>query len=714
MFQNICLVYCILHLLWPVRGSGIYSIVAPKTLQSNHKYSVSVTLHDAKQPVTFNIGITGPSYNHSETVNLTPIETTQVDFVLPELDGGPYRLITKGIEGLDFTNATELHLAQSMPKVYIQTDKAMYKPGDLVQYRILVLDENLRPLKSDRRLGVAIKDAANNIIKDIKNIQLVKGVFSDKLQLTEQPVLGLWIIEVSLSDRLEKTKEFEVAKYVLPKFSVDIDAVPDLAITESSFKITVRAKYTYGKPVKGKATVRLSPINLEKTIDMNGKGYVEFDLRKDLNILQKESVRELKAFAMVEEELTGNKQNATVKINLHYSPYIIEVFDVMTEHEVNQPFEVKVVIKHLNGKPVQDTKTPVLLNYYSRWGEYKNAEIFKANLDEHGVAIIKVNFQNDGFYWCELKFADEVKRLPSVGVAAARKKNAELLTLELETIRPQLGEYVSIAVKAPKVMTHLIYTVVGRGNILHKRNIPLPNPQSLYTISFRTTFEMIPKVHVFVYYVDEGDLKFEEIGIKIQPEFENKIEITGPSQAKPGQEVTLNIKTDPNSYVGLLGVDQSVLLLKSGNDLDLSAILNDLKSYKSEDEHQDEFSRYIYKVPGENSGLMVMTNAHYPYKDQRIVMSYAIHGAGPYYLLSSNPEIETSRTFPEYLTPSAGPERIRKDFAEIWLFENLDDNNETGHLTLNKSLPDTITSWVISAFAVNEKTGLGMTENPFK
>lgn len=54
-------------------------------------------------------------------------------------------------------------------------------------------------------------------------------------------------------------------------------------------------------------------------------------------------------------------------------------------------------------------------------------------------------------------------------------------------------------------------------------------------------------------------------------------------------------------------------------------------------------------------------------------MSYAIHGAGPYYLLSSNPEIETSKTLPEYLTPSAGPERIRKDFAEIWLFENLDE-----------------------------------------
>lgn len=32
-------------------------------------------------------------------------------------------------------------------------------------------------------------------------------------------------------------------------------------------------------------------------------------------------------------------------------------------------------------------------------------------------------------------------------------------------------------------------------------------------------------------------------------------------------DVELTVETKPNSYVGILGVDQSVLLLKSGNDI---------------------------------------------------------------------------------------------------------------------------------------------------
>lgn len=38
-------------------------------------------------------------------------------------------------------------------------------------------------------------------------------------------------------------------------------------------------------------------------------------------------------------------------------------------------------------------------------------------------------------------------------------------------------------------------------------------------------------------------------------------------KAQPGDDVEVRVKADPNSYVGLLAVDQSVLLLKSGNDI---------------------------------------------------------------------------------------------------------------------------------------------------
>lgn len=47
-----------------------------------------------------------------------------------------------------------------------------------------------------------------------------------------------------------------------------------------------------------------------------------------------------------------------------------------------------------------------------------------------------------------------------------------------------------------------------------------------------------------------------------------KVEVkVAPDSVEPGKTVDVNIKAKPNSYVGVLGVDQSVLLLKSGNDI---------------------------------------------------------------------------------------------------------------------------------------------------
>ena len=39
------------------------------------------------------------------------------------------------------------------------------------------------------------------------------------------------------------------------------------------------------------------------------------------------------------------------------------------------------------------------------------------------------------------------------------------------------------------------------------------------------------------------------------------------SSAEPGDDINLLVTTDPNSLVNVLAVDQSVILLKSGNDV---------------------------------------------------------------------------------------------------------------------------------------------------
>lgn len=48
---------------------------------------------------------------------------------------------------------------------------------------------------------------------------------------------------------------------------------------------------------------------------------------------------------------------------------------------------------------------------------------------------------------------------------------------------------------------------------------------------------------------------------------------------EPGESVKFTVKADPESYVGLLAVDQSVLLLKSGNDITKEMVEQDIQEY---------------------------------------------------------------------------------------------------------------------------------------
>lgn len=67
--------------------------------------------------------------------------------------------------------------------------------------------------------------------------------------------------------------------------------------------------------------------------------------------------------------------------------------------------------------------------------------------------------------------------------------------------------------------------------------------------------------------------------------------------------------TEADSYVGLLGVDQSVLLLKSGNDLAKDDVFNGLNKFETSTPWQRGYGSY----PGQSSGLVTLTNINYPY-----------------------------------------------------------------------------------------------------
>ncbi|XP_039481382.1 CD109 antigen isoform X5 [Drosophila santomea] len=704
-----------------INATGLYSVVGPGTLRSNSKYNVAVSVHKADGPSQIKVSLNGPSYNETKQIELLPMSTQNVEFEVPKLASGNYNLTAEGLSGVVFKNSTKLNYADNKPSVFLQTDKATYKPADLVQFRILFLDENTRPARIEKPISVIITDGAQNRIKQLSDVKLTKGVYSGELQLSEQPVLGNWQISVSVNGENTETKSFMVDKYVLPKFEVIVDTPKDVVIADKVIKATIRAKYTYGKPVKGKATVSMEQNNgyyyfmdpetdgnkQEKTIDVDGKGHVEFDINRIAHRVA--YLPPIKLFAVVTEELTGIKQNATATVILHQQRYKMEAFESPGNFESEKSFIYQVVVKNVDGSPVTSSTKNVTIgfdNSYTFYNEPTRARInFEAPVNKSGIATFNVTLpeSENRFYHIFASFDGSQNSIGTISSFKPSRVSGEPLKIQVNTKKPKLGERVSFDVASIEELPYFVYTIVARGNIILTDYVDVPKGRKTYTVKFTPTFSMVPEATIYVHYVLNNDLHFEEKTISFEKEFSNSIDISAPKNAKPSEEVELRIQTDADSFVGLLGVDQSVLLLKSGNDLSQDDIFNSLKKYETSTPRIQGYGRY----PGQTSGVVTLTNANYPYSSAKAITE------------SLDYQVEDSIAYDEVgdisISSSTEIELVRTNFAEVWMWttSGIGSVGEDG-LTLTKKIPDTITSWVVTGFSLNPTSGIALTKSPSK
>lgn len=107
-------------------------------------------------------------------------------------------------------------------------------------------------------------------------------------------------------------------------------------------------------------------------------------------------------------------------------------------------------------------------------------------------------------------------------------------------------------------------------------------PQRNYHVfNFLATFDLLPTAHLIVYYFKKSDIVSTKIDIDIRENLNNFVKLKlSETQVRPGETVNIDIASKPKSYVALLGVDQSVLLLKKNNDLNIDDAWNERELYQ--------------------------------------------------------------------------------------------------------------------------------------
>jgi CD109 antigen len=343
-----------------------------------------------------------------------------------------YILEVKTLTGEIFKSSKGLNINDKKSSTFVQTDKATYKPSDLVQFRILMLDAETRPftLPTNAKLEIFVTDGGDNRVKQFDGAHFSKaGVFQGQLQLSDSPVLGTWKLHVKVGGEEVAAKAFEVAEYVLPKFAVTIEADKDANFKDGKVRATVKATYTFGKVAKGNATVTaeveagyygcvyqrtrsLQPVM--KTVEVDGEKFVEFDMRDDLKITDQSQEVTVKLEAKYKDDLSGKEATASTKVVIHVTPHKIELKKSSEKFKPELPFDVTAVVTaHSRGAPVSDERNPVKFVVTSY---YEILRRIKANPNEI-VGGRRMRPNEDYECWEENFYVKEHKVFPVNGVA---------------------------------------------------------------------------------------------------------------------------------------------------------------------------------------------------------------------------------------------------------------------------------------------------------
>lgn len=280
-----------------------------------------------------------------EKINIEKGKFADFNIPIPEnLETGSYNLKVTAKSGfykdsfempINIINATNSNIV-------ITLDKGIYKPGDEVNFRALVLSKkDNTPIKQE--VSIYIYDGNDNKVYTNKVETSEYGIISGNFKLADEVNSGTYKITVS-TEAQEKTKNFTVNPYITPQFEATINTDKDNYLIGETANITISAKYFFGEPVKGaeiKGTINGKEIagltnesgefNLQHVCEENGKVEINCSVTDSSNY-------------MIEAQKT---------ISITKNIFEIEILPEYEEIIKGIENDVYVITKDGNGKPVK-------------------------------------------------------------------------------------------------------------------------------------------------------------------------------------------------------------------------------------------------------------------------------------------------------------------------------------------------------------------------
>lgn len=694
----IATLYFILQYTAPANSSevGHYIILVPTVIHDHSKVSIGLSTVGYEENKQFQVILKKEQYDdkEGEVVNekhRQSSDTRLVQFTVSSLDNEPYQFLIHDPDGS--VQTTHVEVSKRPVFIFIQTDKPLYKPGDTVKFRVLVLNHLTRPIDSLKVINVQLKDSNSDLIRQWHYARLQKGVFQSQIDLANFVPLGNWTLKVSALNGIEETKTFNVAEYVLPLHEIHITASKQVQMNDEILKLIIDAKYTFGKPIIGYVTLAFNELNYPDMYEINGRAVISIPLSDIVDTDVGDDVYHLNVQVKIEEDESEQIYEASETIPIHKRSYKITLRKSSEYLLEEESIWCWLTITNPDGMPLTN-RNVMTVKVTEMLGSRSNKHYsFQKEPDDEGVVSLKIDSSNTtDRLELEVTYEGETTKFEILHGSDNNNTRNDFIKASLLVQKPMLKHPVEVLVQSSFRMNLVIYYVISQGEILASGRISV-NFKRTATFSYLATFPMVPEASLVVFTINDAMLWKDIVRFKVH-ELVNFVDIEiSSNSAEPRAQIFLEVKSNPGSTIGLLAVDRSLLQLGTGNDITQQIVLEKLGKPKIDED-----------VELERLGFTVLTNAKSHFMASPL-------GSSPH-LLTQRFGDDEELHLGQDMQADHGTRILRKNFPETWLWTEMIEVDDKGHVDITDIIPDTMTSWSISAFAINTNHGLGVVKNP--
>lgn len=617
-------------------------------------------------------------------------------------DGENFALLDKYYYSYDYfydyeTDSYVYHRDLGNRKIYLHTERPIYRPGQRVYFKGTVRFKNRGIYKTPakQRVAVAIHDnKGNELYTDTLETDDFGG-FADSMMLPDDPSLGRYTLSAVL-DSSRHSVQFRVEEYRKPEFTVDVETDNTAYVQGEAVKITVSADYFFGAPVvegEVKLKVYRRQYNrywysysdyvtvLSGTTDSEGKTVFTYNTPKD-------DKSYLYKFEAEVRDPSDRKQEAETNAFVASCGVLVTVRPARYVVEPGEEAEISITTEDIFRKP---TRGKVQIEVYRRHWDKEKKEYVKTVVSRKTIpvgSLGKATFtyvpKETGYYYVEARVSDDAgnESFHSRGFYVSQRGGyyywgeADDVTIIFDKESYEVGEYAEALVIMPYENANFIASLES-DRLYDVDVVKMDGNSSL--LRFKVKREFVPNAYLSVCGVYDGDFFSARQEMKV---------------TRREEILTIELKPDKDTYLpGERGYIDVTVKDSKGRPVkaDLSIGVVDEAIYALASEIAPAIQDYFY-APRRNE---VSTKSS-------VYFSFWGYERNYYRLFSARADSVVLAAY-----KGAEKPKIREIFKDMAYWNAFVRTDGQGKARVQITYPDNLTTWRVTARGITLDTKVG-------